>query len=212
MLGGQIGWRGDIASGVRLTVAGTYTDHTAVQDYNAVQDANAASNAFGNSTRTTGCRPGIAACIASDFDVAEVAAELVFSNVGGRPLSFFLDYAKNVAEDVTGTAAGLDTAYAGGVQYGRVSAAHSWELAALYQKLENNSLYGQWIDSDFAGGVTGSEGPVFRAGYGFGRNFRINATYFFNDTNIDLPTTITGVGPVTDRKYRRLQVDLNMSF
>jgi hypothetical protein len=53
---------------------------------------------------------------------------------------------------------------------------------------------------------------VLRAGYGFGRNFRLNATYFWNQTNIDLPTTISGVGPVTDRKYKRLQVDLNMSF
>ncbi len=59
---------------------------------------------------------------------------------------------------------------------------------------------------------SGSNGWVLKAGYGFGRNFRLNATYFFNDQNIDLPTTIAGVGPVTDRKYRRLQVDINMTF
>jgi hypothetical protein len=211
MLGAQIGWRGDIASGTRLTVAASYTDHTAVQFYNAVQDANAAQNAFGNSTLTAGCRSGITACIASDFDIAQASAEVSFT-VAGRPLSFMVDYARNLQEELTGASAGLDTAYSGGVQFGRVSAAHSWEVAALYQKLENNALYGQWIDSDFAGGATGSEGPVFRAGYGFGRNFRLNATYFWNKTNIDLPTTISGVGPVTDRKYKRLQVDLNMSF
>jgi len=177
-----------------------------------VQDANAVQNAFGNTTMTTGCSAGITtACIAQDFEIAEVSAELAFT-VGGRPLSFMVDYAQNLAEDLQGAAAGLDTAYSAGVQYGRVANAHSWEVAALYQKIENNALYAQWIDSDFGGGVTGSEGPVIKAGYGFGRNFRLNATYFLNKTNIDLPTTITGVGPVTDRDYKRLQLDLNVSF
>jgi hypothetical protein len=211
MAGVQVGWREDIAPGTRLTLAASYQDHSAVQGYNAVQDANAAQNAFGNTTSTTTCRPGITACIASDFDIAEASAELAFT-VGGRPLSFMVDYARNTAEDLTGAAAGLDTAYSAGVQYGRVANAHSWEVGALYQKIENNALYAQWIDSDFGGGSAGSEGPVFKAGYGFGRNFRINATYFWNKTNIDLPTTIAGVGPVTDRNYNRLQLDINMSF
>ncbi len=38
MLGACVGWRDDIASGVRLTLAASYTDHTAVKGYNAVQD------------------------------------------------------------------------------------------------------------------------------------------------------------------------------
>lgn len=211
MAGVQVGWRDDIAPGTRLTLSASYTDHSAVQGYNAVQDANAAQNAFGNTTSTTTCRPGIAVCIATDFDIAEASAELAFT-VGSRPLSFMVDYAKNTADDLTGAAAGLDTAYSAGVQYGRVANAHSWEVGALYQKIENNALYAQWIDSDFGGGSSGSEGPVFKAGYGFGRNFRINATYFWNKTNIDLPTTIAGVGPVTERKYNRLQLDINMSF
>jgi hypothetical protein len=230
MLGAQVGWRNDIASGVRLTLAASYNDHTAVKGYNAVQDGATpnppstgtpptpvnyvSANSFGNSTSTSTaiCRPGIATCIASDFDIAEASAELVFANVGGFPLSIMADYAKNTAEDVVGAGSGLDTAYTAGVQWGRVANAHSWEVGALYEKLENNALYAQWIDSDFAGGVSGSNGWVFKAGYGFGRNFRLNTTYFFNDQNIDLPTTISGVGPVTDRKYRRLQVDVNMTF
>ncbi len=214
MAGAQIGWRDDIASGVRLTLAASYNDHTAVKGYNAVQDNNVAQNGFGNTTSTSTalCRPRIATCIASDFDIAEASAELVFANVGGFPLSIMADYAKNTAEDVVGTGAGLDTAYSAGIQWGRVANAHSWEVGALYEKLENNALYAQWIDSDFAGGVSGSNGWVFKAGYGFGRNFRLNTTYFFNDQNIDLPTTLSGVGPVTDRKYRRLQVDINMTF
>lgn len=213
MVGAQIGWRGDVASGTRLTLAALYNDHTAVKGYNAVQDGALPANAFGNSTTTSTaiCRPGIATCIASDFDIAEAFAEVAFT-VGGRPLSFMVDYAQNVGEDVVGPGAGLDTAYSAGVQYGRVSTVHSWELGLLYQKVENNALYGQWVDSDFGGGLTGTDGYVLRGGYGFGRNFRLNATYFLNHQNIDIPTTIAGVGPVTDRGYRRLQLDLNASF
>jgi multidrug efflux pump subunit AcrA (membrane-fusion protein) len=212
MAGAQIGWRGDIASGMRLTLAGAYFDHGAVEGWNAVQNADIA-NAFGNSTSTSAalCRPGVTACIANDFNVIEAFGELAIQ-MAGKPLTFFVDYAKNNdAERSAITDQSLDTAYAGGVTFGRVATAHSWELGYLYQKVENDALYGQWVDSDFAGGNTGSQGHVFRFGYGFARNFRINATYFMNDTNIDVPVTIGGA-PVNDREYERLQLDLNMTF
>jgi hypothetical protein len=219
--GAQIGWRGDIASGTRLTLAAMYYDMGAVQGYNAVQDAVLPGNAFGNTTTTSAaiCRPGVittasTACIANDFNVVEAMAELAMQ-VGGKPLTFGVDYAKNNEADIRASATapdGLDTALMFGVQYGRVTTAHTWEVAYTYQKLENDSLYGQFVDSDFGAGNTGTKGSVFRFGYGFGRNFRINGTYFVNDLNIDLPTNIAGVGPVTNRKYRRLQIDLNVGF
>jgi Putative porin len=213
MGGGQLGWRGDIASGTRLTLAAAYFDHGAVLGWNGVQNADIA-NAFGNSTSTSAalCRPGVTACIANDFNVVQGFGELAMT-VGGKPLTFFVDYAKNNEAERSPLVSDqkLDTAYSGGVQLGRVSGAHSWEVGYIYEKLENDALYGQWIDSDFAGGVTGSKGHVFRFGYGFGRNFRFNGTYFLNDTNIDVPTTIGGV-PINDREYKRLQLDINMTF
>jgi hypothetical protein len=96
--------------------------------------------------------------------------------------------------------------------FGRVSGARSWEIGYTHQKVEKDALYGQWIDSDFANGLTDGEGGAIRLGYGFGRNFRINGTYFMTETNMDVPTTIAGVGPVTGRDYERLQLDLNVSF
>jgi hypothetical protein len=213
MGGGQFGWRGDIASGTRLTLAAAYFDHGAVLGWNGVQNADIA-NAFGNSTSTSTaiCRPGVAACIANDFNVIEAFGELAMT-VGGKPLTFFVDYARNNEAERSPLASDqkLDTAYSGGIQLGRVTTAHSWEIGYIYEKMENDSLYGQWIDSDFAGGVTGSKGHVFRFGYGFGRNFRFNGTYFLNDTNIDVPTTIGGVA-INDREYKRLQLDVNMTF
>ena len=220
MAGAQIGWRADLTSTTRLTLAASYFDNGAVEGYNAVQDATLPGNAFGNTTTASPavCRPGVVtatstACIANDFNVVEAMAELSMQ-VGGQPLIFAIDYAKNNRADFVvspTTPSGLDTAYMGGIQYGRVTGAHSWEVGYVYQKIENDALYGQWIDSDFAGGVTGSKGHVFKVGYGFGRNFRINGTYFFNDTNIDLPF-LAGTTPVNDRKYRRLQIDLNVGF
>jgi hypothetical protein len=212
MSGGQFGWRGSIGGGGRLTLAASYFDHGAVEGYNAVQDAALPGNAFGNTTTTSAdiCRMGLTTCIADDFNIYEGLAELTFQ-VGGKPLTFVADYAKNTAADFGTTFKGLDTAYAFGAQYGRVSAFNTWELGYLYQKIENDALYAQWIDSDFGGGSTGTKGHVFRIGYGFGRNFRFNTTYFMNDTNIDVPTTIAGV-PITERKYKRLQLDLVASF
>jgi putative porin len=212
MAGGQFGWRGNIGGGGRLTVAGTYYDHGAVEGYNAVQDGTLPGNAFGNTTTTSAavCRQGLATCIADDFNIYEASAELTFT-VGGKPLTFVGDYAKNDKANFGTTLKGLDTAYAIGAQYGRVSTANTWEIGYLYQKVENDALYGQWVDSDFGGGSTGTKGHVFRFGYGFGRNFRFNTSYFMNDTNIDVPATINGVA-VTSRAYRRLQLDVVASF
>jgi len=212
MAGAQVGWRTEFGTGAKLMLAGSYFGHSAVQGYNAVQDGNVAQNAFGNTTATVGCHAGVTPCIASDFDVWEGAAELSMT-AAGRPLAFFVDYAHNAgAATNTKVNEKLDTAYAAGVLYGKVVAERSWEVGYLYQHIENDALYAQWIDSDFGAGNSGSQGSVFKFGYGFGPSFRINATYFMNETNIDVPTTITDVGDVNDRDYRRLQLDLVAGF
>ena len=212
LAGAQFGWRNDIAPGTRLTLAAAYFDHGAALGYNPFQNADVA-NAFGNSTTTSAaiCRPGIAACLLNDFNVIEAFGELAVS-LAGKPLSFYVDYAKNNEANASPISdQSLDTAYAVGLQFGRVANAHSWEVGYIYQHIENDALFGQWVDSDFGAGNTGSQGHVFKFGYGFARNFRINGTYFWNETNIDVPVTIGGA-PVVDRKYHRLQLDLNMTF
>jgi hypothetical protein len=217
MAGGQFGWRGPIGGGGRLTVAGSYYDHGAVKGYNAVQDqalgqaTGIPNQAFGNTTATgAACKMGLTVCIADDFNIYEGLAELTFQ-VSGRPLTFSADYSKNNKADFGTTFKGLDTAFAGGVNYGRVSGFGSWEIGWTYQKIENDALYGQWVDSDFGGGSTGTQGHIFRFNYGLGRNFRFNTTYFMNDTNIDVPVTASGV-TLTERKYKRLQLDVVATF
>jgi hypothetical protein len=225
MAGGQIGWRGDIASGTRLTLAAAYYDHGAIEGYNAVQDGNVAGNNFGNSTtaNTAICRPKIVTaaaptCIANDFNIYEGSLELAMT-LAGKPLSIVADYAKNTSADFSNLSAnpsqnipsGLDTAYAAGFMFGRVAAARTWEFGYLYQKIEKDSLYGQWIDSDFGAGNTDSEGSVFKLNFGFSRNFRLNTTYFWNKTNVDVPASVSGVF-IPERDYKRLQVDVIAAF
>lgn len=230
MAGGQIGWRGDIASRTRLTVAAGYFNHNAVEGYNAVQDGNVAANNFGNSTTNNPaiCRPGIltptnTVCIANDYDIMQAFGELT-TVLAGRPLALFADFAQNDKADFSNVSAnpvqnipaGLDTAWAAGFQYGRVTGARTWEVAYSYHEIEKDALYGQWMDSDFAAGVTDGKGSTIRLGYGFGRNFRINGTYFLTKTNIDVPVSVTPPGGtatvLNERDYKRLQVDINMGF
>jgi hypothetical protein len=208
MAGAQLGWRGDVASGMRLTLAAGYFAHNAIEGYNTVQDTTLPGNAFGNTVGTgAACRTGIASCLVNDYDVLEVSADLAMT-LAGRPFTIFADYGNNGQPEAFGTTPdGLDTAWALGFQWGRVTGARTWEIGYIHQVTEKDALFAQWIDSDFASGLTDGDGGAFRFGYGFGRNFRINATYFLNDLNNDVASA-NGF----DVEYKRLQLDVNMSF
>ncbi len=137
-----------------------------------------------------------------------------FSTVLGRlPLSAHADWMKN---DDAGN--GLDTAYSFGVLLGRASDPGTWELGYVYQHIEKDALFAQFIDSDFGGGVSDAEGSIIKGAYAFAKNWTLNLTYFINKTNIDVSTTISGVPglsattPVFDRDYKRLQLDLNWKY
>ena len=134
-----------------------------------------------------------------------------FSTLLGRlPLSAHADWLKNDDADN-----GLDTAYSVGVLLGKAGDPGTWELGYVYQHIEKDALYAQFIDSDFGGGNTDAEGSILKGAYAFAKNWTLNLTYFLNETNIDSPATIAGVPGVTsvlDRDYKRLQIDLNWKY
>ncbi len=218
MLGLQLGWRGKVLDDGRLTLAAAYFDHGAVEGYNPFWN-NSADNAFGNTVIANPaiCRRGIATCLANDFDVLQVQAEYT-TELGGRPLTLFADLARNLAAErgdaLQGVEAGLDSAYAAGFTWGRASAPQSWEIGYLWQQVEKDALFAQWIDSNYGDGRTDARGGVLRLAYAPSRNWRINATYFMNETNVDGPVAVSlpVAQTVRGRDYRRLQIDLNTSF
>lgn len=227
MFGGQVGYRIPFSDSVRLTVAGTYFDFDGVQGYNPLFGG----SSFGNTTTTSAavCSRTLAAgtaCLLSDYNILELSADLTAS-LGGKPLRFFVDAAKNDAAEVNPTAGEkLDTALAAGVSYGAASAVKgTWEFGLLYQKIEKDALFGQLLDSDFGDGNTDTKGLVLRGGYTVARNWTLNATLFMNELSNDVPQNVTVfnteteapldtivIGPINDRDYKRLQLDLNFRF
>jgi hypothetical protein len=204
LAGGQFGLRGAFGSASKYTLGASYFDFNAVKGRNPFY--NASSN--GNTTATTAalCSVGISPCLRYDFTQYEFFGE--FSTVVGRlPLSAHADWFKNNDADN-----GLDNAYSVGLLLGRASDPRTWELGYVYQHIEKDALYGQYIDSDFGGGNTDAEGSIIKGAYAFARNWTLNLTYFLNNTNIDVPVTVAGVGSVRDREYKRLQVDLNFKY
>jgi hypothetical protein len=163
------------------------------------------SAANGNTTvnLVTGTAPNTVttALLVNDYNVANLSAQFD-TTFGALPFQVWADYAQNSDPD------DLDTAWAAGVVLGKASNYRTWEVGAFYQTLEKDALFGQLVDSDFGGGVTDTEGWVVKAGFVPVRNWTLNATYFLNKRNIDVPNSVGA----TEVDYDRLQVDFNVKF
>jgi cell division protein FtsB len=200
LTGGQVGLTGAMG-GVKLTGAVGYFDVGAVQDQVTTLVGTCVPNAafFGGPQGNTveldvdGC-----ARLVNDFDMIEgiVQADLTLAN---QPLSLFGQFVQNQEAD------DLDTGWALGFTFGKAGNPNTWEVGYLYQVTEKDAQFGQFVDSDFAGGVTDSEGGVLRVGYAPAKNWILNGTYFMNDRFVDAPGA-------TELDYGRLQVDLNYKF
>ena len=81
------------------------------------------------------------------------------------PLQLWGNYAENQDPD------DMNTAWSAGVLLGKASNYHTWEAGVAYEVLEKDAIFGQFVDSDFADGVTDGEGWIFRAGYAPQRNW-----------------------------------------
>ena len=154
----------------------------------------AAGNANGNTTCTVALCGVVAPTLAYDFQVVNLSAQFD-TTLGTLPLQLWADVAKNQDPN------DLNQAWAAGVVLGKAGNYRTWEAGAFYQSLEKDALFAQLIDSDFAGGVSDSEGWVLRAAYAPVRNWTLNATYFLNKRNVDV---VNGANKL-DVDYDRLQ-------
>ncbi len=216
VIGAQLGLKGDLG-GMKWTAAAMYYDLGAVQNEvtsilaptatsPAICAAGLLNNAFfggaqGNSTVNRGDN---CARLVNDFNIYEIVGQGEFS-LGSLPLVVFAHYAENTEVDA------LNTAYSAGFTLGRASNARTWEFDYAYQKTEKDALFGQFINSDFANGITDADGSVFKLGFALARNWTLNATYFMNSRFMDVPLTVAGE-PRTDLDYDRYQIDLNVRY
>ena len=194
--GVQIGTKLPIGQSV-LTLAGHYYDLSAAEG--RAPFYNASSN--GNTTRALVSGGTTTQVLANDFEVINVTAEWNM-NVGAYPLMLWADAAQNQAAD------DLDKAWAAGVLFGKASNPKTWEFGASYQVVEKDALFAQFIDSDFAGGVSDAQGYKIVGAYAPQRNWTLNGTYFINDRNKD----VANAGGKKKVGYDRLQLDFNVKF
>lgn len=95
-----------------------------------------------------------------------------------------------------------DTAYAFGGVYGKVKDPGSWSIAALYQDVEKDALYGGMIDATFGGGRTAIDGYSIKGTYAFTKNWVGSFIWFDN--------SIDKLG--NERDYNRYQLDMLFKF
>ena len=239
MASAQIGWKQLLAPTTTLTAAVGYFNLKSVGGqpiaYNKAVDQSCTADASLNSAFSSdgglgnsvgkGSWNGVAGtCVLlSDFKLIEAQAQLDFI-AGAYPVSTFVDYIKNKGAndsiDINNVNNGkLDTAYAVGFTFNKASAAKSWEAGVVYQKTEKDSVYAQFHDSDFGGGITDTSGYALKAAYVPVVGWTMNATYFinkrFNDGAAKNDTT-PYAGAITTAKtshdYKRLQLDMNYKF
>ncbi len=199
LLGGQLGMTGNLGT-VKLTGALGYYDYGSIEGKITTASTGCVANPafFGGAQGNTTVLVGTCATLANDFNIVEglVQADMT---VGKLPLTLFAHYMQNQE------ASDLDTAYNAGFSLGRASNPKSWELGYFYQVVEKDSQFAQFVDSDFGGGVTDTEGSVIRFGYAPAKNWVLNGTYFLNQRFVDAPGA-------TERDYDRYQIDLNFKF
>ena len=199
LAGAQVGVRLPVGSST-LVLAAHYYDLSAGQGRrNIFFNCSATSNGCANGNSTIGAAG--AGVLAFDYEVAELSAEFN-TTLGALPFQVWAQAAENQGTD------DLNTAWAAGFRFGTAANYRTWELGAMYQSLEKDALFAQLIDSDFAGGVSDSEGWVVRAGYAPVKNWVLNATYFMNKLNVDRATS----SGFQDIDYDRLQLDFNVKF
>jgi TolA-binding protein len=174
-------------------------------------------NAFGNTTYARNLNGSATATqvLLYDYRVVELSGEMA-TKVAGLPFSVWADWAQNTASNVK-----YDNAWAVGTSIGKASDAKTWEASVMYESMGKDALFAQFIDSDFAGGVSDANGWVLKVGYAPTKNVVVNATYFLNNTNVDAYAVsgdlLTGpyAGPYAVGKnmnYNDFMLDVNYKF
>ncbi|MGH8198566.1 MAG: putative porin [Steroidobacteraceae bacterium] len=201
LVGGQLGMTGTLG-GVRLMGAVGYYDVGSVQGQ--VTTTNTvpctANTAFfggpqGNTTVLNGAGCPV---LLNDYNMIEGLVQADFT-LANQPVTLFAQYIQNQEAD------DLDSGYGAGFTFGKASSPKTWEFGYVYQVTEKDANFGQFVDSNFGGGVTDVDGSVVKLGFAPAKNWLLNGAYFMNNRFVDAPGA-------TESDYDRFQIDLNFKF
>jgi hypothetical protein len=199
VVGAQLGLKFALLGG-ETRVAAHYYDCGACQDQNSIM-----FGGVGNGNTMYRVGTSTTNQLLYDYEILQLSAEMGLTAFN-LPVSLWADYSQNMASDVE-----EDTGFAIGASIGRASNPKTWNAGLWYQELDADSMFGQFVDSDFGDGRTDSKGFVFRGAYAPVRNVTVQATYFLNTLNKDETSDLYfGVNDSLD--YDRLQIDLNYKF
>jgi len=207
-----------------LTVAASYFDLIHVKDQPVTiagtgcpvyttANGTFGGNSNGNTTYTVGSAGNTCSQLLSGFQLYEGLAQFDF-NAGRFPMSVFVDYMANGEAEINPVAGKkLDKGLSLGLTFNRASAPKTWEAGVVYQKAEKDGVFGQFHDSDFAGGITDTDGFALKAAWVPAANWTLNGTYFINKRFNDVAATNGTIATAkTDHDYKRLQLDLNYKY
>src|SRR5262245_24574166 len=204
LLGGQLGLTGQLG-GMKLTGAVGYFDVGSVQGEvttlsTSIPCANNAAFFGGPQGNTTVLDGAGCPTLLYDFNMIEALAQAEFT-IANQPLQIWAQYIQNNEAD------DLDTGWMAGFNWGKAGNPRTWEFGYLYGVIEKDAQFGQFMGSDYGGGITDTDGSVFKIGYAPAKNWVLNGTYFMNNRFIDVPSS---AGQELD--YDRYQIDLNWKF
>jgi len=205
MAGIQIGARVPIGQS-QLVLAAHYYDLMAGQRHSPFFGGSSNGNTTTTVVTAPGPPPVTTQLLTYDFNVINLTAEFN-TTLGNLPLQIWADVAEN--EDPSN----FNQAWSGGVWLGKASNYRTFEIGAGYHHIEKDSLFAQFIDSDFGGGISDTEGWAFKAAYAPLKNWTLNATYFLNDRYVDVPLMASPTSaPQSSVGYDRLQLDFSLKF
>jgi Putative porin len=178
ILGLQVGATFNLGDAAKVTTSAMYLD-IPTEGRNALDG----DDFFGNSS--------VDGVYAYDYSLINASVD-VGLELFEMPFNVYLDYVENTDAD------DLETGYIAGVKLGKAKAAGSWQVQYQYQVLEADATWGALTDSDFVDGGTDGEGHKLSGKYAIDNKWTIAATYFDNNTGVDLGA---------DAGYKRLMID-----
>ncbi len=141
---------------------------------------------------------------ATDFNQFNPSIELA-SQYNEVPFSIFGDWVHNISASSAG-----NDGFAIGAKVGKASVPFSvtkgWEAGYMFERLERDAAFDEFVDSDFGGGGTNRRGNVIWANLAVLKNSTLGLKYFFKQN------TLRNFGTTQEFREDRAQLDWVTKF